>query len=186
MNRRLTFFTTLLILATATGVASARIRNVTDPDAPRSVPVQGTVSVRWNDPAQFTEIKYSHNRWEARRGNWVEQLAIYLRDRAQKRLPAGERLDVDILDVQRAGNYEPWRGIAFNDVRVIRDIYPPRITLSFKRIGANGQVIAQGERKLSDMGFLTGSTTVWNSDPLRYEKTMIDRWLVRELAASGA
>ena len=186
MNRRLAFFATLLIVATATGAASARIRNVTDPDAPRSLPAQGTVSVRWEDPALFSEIKYSRNRWEARRGNWVEQLATYLRERAQKRLPAGERLDVDIIDVQRAGNYEPWHGFAFDDVRVIRDIYPPRITLTFKRIGADGQVIAEGKRKLSDMGFLTSSNAVRNSDPLRYEKDMIDRWLVRELAASGA
>lgn len=186
MNRRLALSITLLIVATATGVASAKIRNVTDPNAPRSLPAQGAVDVRWEDPAQFSEIRYSHNRWEARRGNWVEQLATYLRERAQKRLPVGQRLEVEIIDVRRAGNYEPWRGIAFDDVRIIRDIYPPRITLSFKRIGANGQVIAEGERKLSDMGFLTGSSPVGSNDPLRYEKNMIDRWLARELAASDA
>lgn len=185
MKLRLAFLA-LLVTTTAVGTASARIRNVTDTDAPRSVPVQGAVSVRWNDPAQFTEIKYSHNRWEARRGNWVEQLATYLRDRAQRRLPAGERLDVDIVDIRRAGNYEPWRGMAFNDVRIIRDIYPPRITLTFKRIGTDGQVIAEGERKLSDFGFLMGAHPVGSNDPLRYEKRMIDHWLARELTASGA
>lgn len=186
MNLRPAFFATLLIVATATGTASAKVRNVTDPDAPRSLPAQGAVSVRWEDPAQFSEIRYSRNRAEARRGNWVEQLAAYLRERAQKRLPAGQRLDVDILDVQRAGNYEPWRGIAFADIRVIRDLYPPRMTLTFKRIGTDGQAIAEGERKLSDMGFLIGANAVRSSDPLRYEKNMIDRWLAREFAAPGA
>lgn len=185
MKLRLAFLA-LLIVATVAGTASARIRNVTDPDAPRSLPAQGAISVRWEDPAQFTDIRYSRNQWEARRGNWVEELATHLRDRAQKRLPAGQRLDVVITDIKRAGSYEPWRGIAFDDVRIIRDIYPPRMTLTFKRIGADGQVIAEGERKLSDMGFLMGTTTVRNSDPLRYEKSMIDRWLARELAASDA
>lgn len=176
----------LLIAATAAGTTAARTRYVTDSDAPRSLPAQGAVSVHWNDPAQFTEIKYSRNRWEARRGNWVEQLAIHLRERAQKRLPPGQQLDVNIIDVQRAGNYEPWLGIRYDDVRVIRDIYPPRITLAFKRIGADGRVIAEGERKLSDLGFLTGSTPVGSHDPLRYEKQMIDRWLAREFAAPDA
>ena len=186
MNVRLAFLATLLIVATAAGTASAKVRNVTDPDAPRSLPAQGAVSVRWEDPAQFSEIRFSHNRAEARRGNWIQQLASHLRERAQKRLPAGQRLDVDIIDVQRAGNYEPWRGIAFVDVRVVRDLYPPRMTLTFKRIGADGQVIAEGERKLSDMGFLTGANATRSSDPLRYEKNMIDRWLARELATPGA
>ena len=185
MHLRPAFLATLLIVATATGTASARVRNVTDPDAPRSLPAQGAVSVRWEDPAQFSEIRYSHNRTEARRGNWIQQLASHLRDRAQKRLPAGQRLDVAIIDVQRAGHYEPWRGIAFADVRVIRDLYPPRMTLVFRRTGVDGQVIAEGERTLSDMGFLTGANAAGNSDPLRYEKNMIDRWLARELAAPG-
>lgn len=186
MSIRLALVTALLVVAATAGAASAKTRNVTDPDAPRSLPVQGPVDVRWQNPAQFSEIRRSSNPAAARRGNWVEQLAVHLRERAQQRLPAGERLEVDITDIQRAGNYEPWRGIAFHDTRFIRDIYPPRIKLSFKRTGADGQVIAEGERKLSDMGFLMGATAVGNSDPLRFEKQMIDRWLVRELAAPGA
>jgi len=186
MKYRLALFIAFLAIATTIGTASARIRNVTDPEAPRSLPEQGAVSVRWENPAQFSEIRYSRNQAEARRGDWVEQLAIHLRDRARKRLPAGQRLEVNITDIQRAGNYEPWRGVAFNDTRFIREIYPPRITLTFKHTGADGQVIAEGERKLSDMGFMMGSNAGGSRDPLRYEKDMIDRWLARELAPPGA
>ncbi|HEV8694839.1 MAG TPA: DUF3016 domain-containing protein [Lysobacter sp.] len=181
MKSRSAFFTILLIVAAATGTASARIRNVTDPDAPRSLPEQGPVSVRWENPAQFSEIRNSHNPTESRRGNWVELLAIHLRERAQKRLPAGQRLQVDITNIELAGDYEPWRGPRFYDTRFIRDIYPPRMSLTVKRTDANGNVIAEGERKLSDPGFLMGSTTANSSDPLRFEKGLIDRWLVREL-----
>jgi hypothetical protein len=175
----------LLAVATAAGSAGAKVRNVTDPDAPRSLPDAGPVSVGWTDPAQFSEIRYSHNPSEARRGDWVEDLAGYLRERAQARLPAGERLELTITDIQRAGNYEPERGIRFDDVRVMRDLYPPRLTLTLKRTGADGQVIAEGERKLSDPGFLRGAGVGNSSDPLRYEKRMIDRWLVKEFPAPG-
>lgn len=183
MKSRSALLVALLVVAAAAGTASAKVRNVTDPDAPRSLPEQGPVSVRWENPAQFADIRYSHNQAEARRGNWVEQLATHLRERAQKRLPPGQRLDVNITDIDRAGDYEPWRGLQFQDVRFIRDLYPPRITLTFRRTNADGSVIAEGERKLSDSGFLMSTNSGGSaSDPLRFEKGLIDRWLSRELA----
>ena len=186
MNLRIGLVALCLITATATAPVGARIRNVTDADAPRSLPAEGTVSVSWQDPAQFTEILHSSNRTEARRGDWVLQLAMHLRERAQKRLPPGERMEVDILDIQRAGNYEPSRATAYSDVRVVRELYPPRMTLAFKRIGADGQVIAEGERKLSDPGYLIGPVPGLSSDPLRYEKSLIDRWLAQEFEVPEA
>ncbi len=164
----------------AWGDAAARTRHVTDPDAPRSLAPEGPVDVRWEDPARFSEIRYSHNSSESRRGNWVEQLALHLRKRAQDRLPAGERLAVTILDIDRAGDFEPWRGPRFHDTRFMRDVYPPRITLAFTRTDASGNVVAQGERTLRDSAYLMDSTTL-SGDPLKYEKRMIERWLAREL-----
>jgi len=174
----------LLLLAGVFAVhdATARVRTVTDPQAPRSLPAEGPVAVRWEDPAQFSEIRYSHNKAESRRGNWVETLAEHVRKYATPRLSAGERLDIDITDIELAGDYEPWRGPEFQDTRFIREIYPPRITLTFTRTGPNGEVIAQGERKLVDPGFMMGSSTAGlGSDPLRYEKAMLQQWLAREL-----
>lgn len=185
MTPRILLQSTLLLalLASAT-TADARVRNVTDADAPRALPEQGPVSVRWEDPRTFSEIRRSHNVAESRRGDWVATLATHLRNYAARRLPAGERLDVDITDIELAGDFEPWRGPQFQDTRFIRDIYPPRMTLTFTRTDANGAVVAQGERTLTDLGFLMGGrTSGLDSDPLRYEKAMIERWLVRELAA---
>ena len=69
----------------------------------------------------------------------------------------------------------------------MREIYPPRIELTFKRMDAQGNVIAQGERRLRDTGFMMGSaSSVLNSDPLRFEKRMLDDWLRRELRADAA
>lgn len=182
MNVRSALVFSLLLALAASGAAHAKVRFVTDPDAPRSLPESGPVSVRWADPAQFSEIRYSHNRTESRRGNWVQALAEHLRQQAQKRLPPGDRLDVDIVDIERAGDFEPWHGPRFYDTRFMRDLYPPRITLTFRHTRADGTVVAEGERKLSDPGYLMGSTgSAFSSDPLRYEKNLIDRWLTREL-----
>lgn len=167
------------------GSANAASRDVTDPKAPRSLPAQGRVDVNWTDPAQFSEIRQSGNRWEAKRGDWVEQLAQHLRKRAEQRLPSGERLSVTINDIQRAGRYEPWRGANVSSTRFVRDIYPPRIELEFTLRDANGNVVEQGPRKLTDLAFLMGSSPAGSTDPLRYEKRLIDDWLNKEFKRPG-
>lgn len=176
--------TTCLLLAAAlftASTAAAKTRNVTDPEAPRSLPDEGPVAVQWTDPAQFTELRFSGNRWEAERGNWVVQLAEHLRKEAAKRLPEGERLEVEITDIDRAGRYEPGRGINLDSVRIMREIYPPMVEFTFRRLDANGNVVAEGERKLRDTMYLSGSTSIGSNDHLRYEKRMIDDWLRDEI-----
>ena len=181
MNNRRTAALIACVLLLPCALVQARVRNVTDADAPRALPAQGPVEVRWNDPAGFTEIRRSHNQAESRRGNWVEALARYLRERAQARLPAGERLEVVITDIERAGDFEPWHGVQLQDVRVMREIYPPRIDLQFRRLGADGAVLAEGARSLTDAGFMYQARAN-DSDPLRYEKQLLDGWLRREIA----
>ena len=162
------------------GAAWAGPSDVTDPDAPRSLPAEGPVDVRWTDPAQFTEIRRSGNRREARQGDWVHDLAEYLRKRASDRLRDGQRLEVTITDITRAGSYEPWHGISADTIRFMRDIYPPRITLDFKLVGADGNVLAQGTRELSDIAYLQRGSPLGDSDRLRYEKRLLDDWLRKE------
>jgi hypothetical protein len=87
---------------------------------------------------------------------------------------------VTITDLHRAGRYEPWRGMHMQDVRIVRDHYPPSMKLEVRHLGANGEVLAEGTRELRDAGFLTtGSHPV--RDNLYYEKRMIDRWARDEL-----
>lgn len=174
----------LLLVGLFAGMAAgAKVSDVTDPDLPRSLPAQGPVSVQWTDPVQFSEIRDSLNRTESRRGDWVRQVAEYLRTAAAKRLQPGQHLDVTITDIKRAGAYEPWQGINAQSIRFMRDIYPPRLTLDFILTGADGQILAQGTRKLSDMGYLSKGIVASDSDPLRYEKRLIDDWLRKELPA---
>lgn len=175
----------LLLAISLAACASTRGPDMLAVDAPRALPASGPVSVAWADPAGFAELRHSPNRYEAARGNWLPELAEYLRKRAEPRLGPGERLDLTIVDVDRAGGYEPWIGVNYHDTRIVRDIYPPRMTVQFRHIGADGQVLGEGERKLSDPGFLSGITPIDTTDGLRFEKRMIDAWLRRELVTAA-
>ncbi|HNR92380.1 MAG TPA: DUF3016 domain-containing protein [Dokdonella sp.] len=142
------------------------------------------VSVEWSDVASLSETKEAHGRGWQRGEAWLVDLRKHLQRSAERVLPPGDRLDVTITDIKLAGAYEPWRGSRYDDVRIVKDIYPPRIDLKFVLSGADGRVIAEGERKLRDPGFLT-RTIANTSDPLRYEKRLLDEWLRNELTADA-
>ncbi|MCC8539290.1 DUF3016 domain-containing protein [Xanthomonas axonopodis pv. poinsettiicola] len=166
-------------LLAATGV-QARVRNVTDPQAPRALSSDGKVDVRWTDPAAFSDLRFSGNRWEAQRGDWVTQLATHFQQSAARQLPEGQHLSVTITDIRRAGQYEPWHGPRLQDVRVVKDIYPPRLSFTYTLTAADGRVIEQGERRLVDAAFLMNGPRLTDTDPLRYEKAMIDDWVRKQ------
>ena len=69
---------------------------------------------------------------------------------------------------------------SLQDVRVVKDLYPPRIELAWEFVGADGEVLREGEGTLRDLNFLTGSGLL-DGDPLRYEKRMLRDWLRRVL-----
>ncbi len=81
----------LAALVLAPTLAGAR-SVVTDPALPRALPADGPVSVEWTDPAQFSDIRFSNNRWEAQQGSWVAELARHLQQQAARRLPAGQQM----------------------------------------------------------------------------------------------
>ena len=114
----------LALALAAAGCASGGGKDMLAADAPRALPESGPVSVRWNDPATFTELRYSRNRWESERGPWLTDLAEYLRKRAQAQLPSGERLELTIVDVDRAGE------LATGQRRRRRAIHPASRTAS--------------------------------------------------------
>lgn len=134
------------------------------------------VIVRYRDPQHFTEAKRSVGMHRSDADAYLKPLQAYIVQRASRILAPGQRLDIEVTDVDRAGEYEPWRGPRFDDVRIIKDMYPPRIDLDFTLYGADGKVLRKGSRKLRDLAFLSDSSAT-DQDPLRYEKSLIDLWL---------
>ena len=139
-----------------------------------------TVTVTYDHPEHFTETREEKALAPTRASNdYLATLKTYMEQRGAKILAPGQHLDVVVTDIDRAGSFEPWRGGQMREVRIIKDIYPPRIDLRFKLTGADGKVIREGTRKLRDPGFLSGNTAPTSTDSLRFEKRLIDRWLRR-------
>jgi len=97
----------------------------------------------------------------------------------------GHKLEIHFLDIDLAGDFEPWRGPSYDRVRVVKDIYPPRITLLFRLTAADGTVLAEGRRELRDLGFLE-SIRLPTADSLRHDKELLAAWLRREFKRRAA
>jgi hypothetical protein len=78
-----------------------------------------------------------------------------------------------------AGEFEPWRGPQACSVRVMLDIYAPRIRLEFRLIDRDRKVVSSGARDLRDPLYLTRAGLL-STDPLRYEKYLLLEWFQRE------
>lgn len=139
------------------------------------------VSVSYDHPEKFTEARETRAFAPSRLDDdYLKTLSDYIQKQAAKKLSHGEQLHIVITNVDLAGSYEPWLGPRLSDVRIVKDIYPPRIDLRFRLTDANGTVIQQGERKLRDPAFMYDQPGLSSgADSLRYEKNLIDRWLRR-------
>ena len=64
-----------LAMALALGAcASTGSTSMLSADAPRALAAAGPVSVTWEDPAQFSEVRHSGNRYAAAQGNWLNNI----------------------------------------------------------------------------------------------------------------
>jgi hypothetical protein len=136
------------------------------------------IEVRFLEPENFTDVRDgwgSDFRLEA----YLAEFREYLENRAARFLPPGQKLSVTFTDIDLAGGFEPWHGPRYHDVRIVKDLYPPRMSLQFRLTDADGVVIKEGSRKLRDMAFLMSPNL--SHDPLRHEKEMLDDWLRSEL-----
>ncbi|WP_158881499.1 DUF3016 domain-containing protein [Rhodanobacter sp. L36] len=142
-----------------------------------ATPPPDNVSVHYKDPKNFTEAKLSAGINQLNADDYLKPLKEYIAQRASRILTSGQHLDIEVTDVDRAGDFEPWHGPRMDQVRVIKSIYPPRIDLNFTLTDADGKVLSKGQRKLRDLAFMDDSSPALDSDSLRYEKGLIDRWL---------
>lgn len=139
------------------------------------------VSVTFVQPEKFTDAAYSRSFPSERDRAEVERdIERHLQRLAERRLPAGDALAIEVLDIDLAGHFEPLRFRHGADVRVVRDITSPRIKLRYK-LTRGDQVLASGEDHLSDMNFMQAGNRYSSDDRLRYEKALLDDWFEQRI-----
>lgn len=132
------------------------------------------ITVTFQNPDKFTDAE------EDFPGTTSTYYLDELRDCVQKTaaplLPAGSTLTVTFLDIDLAGMIRPER----NNVRFMTSTTIPRAQLSFQLIGADGQVLQEGERRLMDMNYQMSIGLIGRNEALYYDKQLLKDWIAKE------
>lgn len=139
---------------------------------------RATVEVRFVQPEKFADV----GEGAIEREQNLKQLQGYIADLAGKQVPAAQRLVVDVLDVDLAGEIES-RGRRMERLRVLKDVSWPSMKLRYV-LSEGDKTLREGEARLSDMGYLMGSAIRAGSEPLGYERRMLEDWFRKEFASA--
>ncbi|MYM90346.1 DUF3016 domain-containing protein [Rugamonas sp. FT82W] len=101
------------------------------------------------------------------------------------KLPPGQNLKIEVLDIDMAGRMWPRRN-GGEDIRVLNGGADwPRIHLRYT-LEQDGKVLRSGDEQLSNMNYMQGISRYGDSDRLRYEKQMLDDWFNKAIVPKVA
>jgi hypothetical protein len=146
-------------------------------------PARGEVLVNFIHPDRFSDAN-SRGDFPIRPDSpALHGLRQALQQFGTRYLPADARLQVEILDLDLAGRYEPWR-IEARDVRILRAVDPPRIRLRYT-LEQPGQPATSGEETVTDMLYLSRPEMRFNrGNPLAIEKAVLADWFRRRFTSA--
>jgi Protein of unknown function (DUF3016) len=136
--------------------------------------VAGTVTVSFVHPENYTDASLARP-YETKADGWtLREIGRYL-ESLGGRLGQQQVLALDVFNVDLAGKIEWWRRNAY-DLRILRDIYPPRFALHY-RLAEGGRTLLEGEETVVDPNYLANPALYFTpNDPLRFEKAMLGSW----------
>lgn len=145
--------------------------------------IQGTASaatseVIWTDYKKYSDIKSGNENRKSFRERTFKTLEKHFAKLAAQ-LPTDQVLKIDVTNVDLAGDTHIG---GINQIRIIKDLYIPRMNFSYELVAANGDIIKSETVVLKDMGFMTNSNLKYRNSSLGYEKKMLDDWFKVALA----
>lgn len=135
------------------------------------------VTVTYVNTEKMTDVP----RFETDRKSMEINFREFFEELATK-LPTGQDLKVEILDIDLAGDVFP--RVSIRDVRVTKGSYDfPRIHLRYS-IEQDGKVLRSGERELADRNYQL-SVNTYRNEMYNYEKQMLSEWFKKDVLASN-
>lgn len=143
----------------------------------------GEAVLSWSDPSRFTDIEPGAGTPKATFAS-VQRAFTGAFEASAAGLPDGYTFTAEITNVDLAGQVNPPQVMNPNliSTRVLTQNYFPSITLSYRLSNAKGVKLASGENVLiTDMDYLSRSTSANASTPYYYEDRMIRNWFNRTI-----
>jgi len=138
------------------------------------------VSVSYVKPEDFTDVPRNAIDRERVLKDFSDYFATL-----NKKLPPGQNLKIEVLDIDLAGRMWPRRN-GGEDIRILNGGADwPRVRLHYT-LEQDGQVLRSGDEQVSNMNYMQGISRYSDSDTLRYEKQMLDDWFNKTIVPKVA
>ncbi|WP_025819719.1 DUF3016 domain-containing protein [Shewanella marina] len=163
---------TLGVVSTLALTSCAQTEKTTVPQ--NFLTYDGNVAIVWQTPAKYSDIEATVGLQSKFEKYLFSELTDELGQMANKSLANDQQLDLLVTNVDLAGDVQPTFGGAVDDVRIVSDLYPPKISFEYV-LRQNGKVIKSGTEKLNNMSFLFGIQPITNQ-PFPYERDLLTKW----------
>lgn len=140
------------------------------------VAVNAEVEVTFESPENYRDIELGNGGNERGQKVILPEIEKYLIRIGNNHLEEGQVLKMNFTDIDLAGELEPWQGPSADHIRMMKPIYPPRLTFTYTLTDAEGAVLAEGSESLLEMGYDFHVRTN-TSDRIYYEKKMLKNWM---------
>ncbi|SCK60469.1 Protein of unknown function [Variovorax sp. HW608] len=141
------------------------------------------LTVVFVNPENYRDAAYSRAfPSDEDRAEVLRDVQQHLQRLADRYLGPGDALSIEVLDIDLAGAFDPLRR-GGSEVRILTDITWPRMELRYT-LTHDGQVIASGRERISDMDYLVMARRSYGSDRFIYERPMLDNWFTRRIVAA--
>ena len=101
-----------------------------------------------------------------------------------QRLPDGQTLKVQVLDIDLAGELKPT--FRHGDLRVLKGhVDWPQLKMHWDLVGPAGQTLQSGDERLSDMAYLVRTPRHAGFDGLAYDLRLVDEWFDKRFGATA-
>jgi hypothetical protein len=139
-----------------------------------NVTYAATSEVTWTDYEKYRDIRAGNSNRKHFRESTFYNFEKHFTKLA-KRLPEGQVLKIDVTDVDLAGDTNAG---GIDNIRIVKNIYFPRMNFSYQLVNDDGSEIDAGEVKLKDMSFMISNRLKYRNQLLGYEKNMLDEWFL--------
>ncbi|MCG9730105.1 DUF3016 domain-containing protein [Shewanella sp. Isolate13] len=168
---------TVIVAATLTISGCAQQQQPTEPQ--NFLTNDGNVNILWQSTNDYSDIEASVGVQSKFEQYLFAELTKELGKLANKHLANDQQLDLTVTNVDLAGDVQPTFGASTDDIRVVTDLYPPKIHFDYT-LTQNGKVIKSGSEKLNNMGFLMDIQPIGN-DPFPYERDLLTDWFKKTI-----
>jgi len=141
----------------------------------------GEAKVTWQNPEKYTDIRSGNQSQKSMLKSIDKSFGKEFSELASK-LPAGYQLLVTVTDLDLAGEVDPIPSRMMDQIRVLKDLYFPRITFDYQILSSGGVSVLEAKAlTLKDMQYLSGTRSTRSSDSYYYERKMIRDWFNKDV-----